>query len=200
MMTILAATTNCHKIAEYREMIPACLVKLSALADFTTYPEAIENGASFEDNAAIKARVYSRHFKIPVFADDSGLEVPALNNAPGVNSARYAGADANYPRNNALLLENMRHIPDENRLARFVCVICFKDGQDEFFFRGQTEGIILHELRGQVGFGYDPLFFAPELGKTYAELTMAEKNLLSHRGKALRLFLRFLQDRIAAGR
>jgi len=192
MINLLAATTNRDKIAEYREMIPPDKANLTTLADYTDYPEAVEDGLTFEENAAIKARVYFNHFGIPAFADDSGLEVAALNNEPGVNSARYAGPLVNYAANNRLLLEKMASVAESERQARFVCVICFTDGKQEWFFRGMTEGIILCELRGTGGFGYDPLFYLPELKKSYAELSMAEKNACSHRGKALKLFLSFL--------
>ena len=192
MFTIMAATTNNHKINEIRPLFENRPVSLKSLAEFKDFPEIIEGGSSFEENAAIKARAVFEHFNMPVFADDSGLAVPALDNAPGIYSARYAGPEADYQKNNLLLLENMKLFKNEERLARFICTVCYKDSNNELFFTGIAEGRIIDSFRGEGGFGYDPLFFYPELNKTFAELSMEEKNKYSHRGKAVRKFIEYL--------
>lgn len=194
MITLVAATTNKHKIREYRELFAHRPILIKALSEFTNYPEVIEDGSTFQENAARKARACFEYLHLPVFADDSGLEVPALNNAPGVFSARYSGEDATYEKNNRLLLERMRDLPEAQRKARFVCAICYKDDKEERRFTGITEGIILNELRGHGGFGYDPLFYVPVIKKTYAELTLEEKNQLSHRSEALQQLLYYLDQ------
>jgi len=171
-------------------------IKLRSLNDYSGYPEVIEDGKTFKDNACKKARTYYDYFKMPVFADDSGLIVPALNNEPGVHSARYAGDKANYKKNNQLLLSKIRNIPLDQRLGRFICTICYIDSNHEEIITGTSAGIILNELRGQEGFGYDPLFYVPGLGKTFAELSMAEKNKISHRGKAIAKLKYFLQNEV----
>jgi XTP/dITP diphosphohydrolase len=151
-----------------------------------------ETGRTFEENASQKALYYSQFSSDLVVADDSGLEVDALGGAPGVVSARFAGSDAEDPENNALLLELMRD--EERRTGRFVCVVvAAQAGKRLFTARGQVEGEILREPRGQNGFGYDPLFFYPPFNRSFAELIPAEKLNVSHRGKAMAELLRFLQ-------
>ena len=196
MFTLIAATTNKNKLTEIRKEFDDDRIVLKSLADFSNYPEVIENGATFSENASQKARIYFDYFKKPVIADDSGLMVEALNNEPGVYSARYAGQNADYSANNKLLIEKIKNIPEEKRSAQFVCIICFKDENEEVFFEGIAEGIILTELRGKGGFGYDPLFYIPSLGKTYAQLSLEEKNALSHRGKALRKFEKYIREKL----
>jgi XTP/dITP diphosphohydrolase len=185
MFTLLAGTTNKHKLLEISELMSNIRLKLISLSEYSGYPEVIEDGLTFKENAYKKARAYYDHFKQPVFADDSGLVVPALNNEPGVFSARYAGANATYADNNKLLINKIQSVPVEQRIARFVCTISYIDHNNSEFFTGITEGIIITELTGTEGFGYDPLFFIPSLNKTYAQLSMQEKNKLSHRGKAI---------------
>ena len=194
MLELLVATQNLHKLEEIQNIFSDSPIRLKSLADMPDVPEIIENGKSFKENAAIKARFCFDKFKCPVFGDDSGLEVQALNNAPGIFSARYAGPQADYSQNNQLLLSNLKDIPDIQRTARFVCTICYKDSSGEYFFTGTTEGTIIRELVGEKGFGYDPLFYLPELKKTFAELNMHEKNKLSHRGKAIRKLATFLDE------
>ena len=163
----------------------------------------VEDGLTFEANARKKAEAYSR--SVPgeiVLADDSGLEVDALGGAPGVHSARYATdaphlADANTDdeANNARLLRELKNRPPEKRTASFVCVIAVaRDGKTLEVFRGQADGVILDAPRGRNGFGYDPLFFFPQIGKTFAELSAGEKARYSHRGAAFRLFLSWYQS------
>jgi len=191
---ILIATGNAHKLSEIRDILSDSRVELLGANDLGLSLEVEENGSTFAENAALKARAFFDAARLPVLADDSGLEVPALNNAPGVYSARYAGEHANYARNNAYLLEQMRGLTGEERKARFVCTVCFKTEEKEWFFTGITEGYILDRLQGEQGFGYDPLFYVPELGRTYAQLSSDEKNRISHRGKALKKFKIFLQE------
>jgi XTP/dITP diphosphohydrolase len=198
MVSIIATTTNRHKFHEIAAILNLPKVRLLSLLDLGHHISAMdveETGNTFEENAAIKAREYFRVIRRPLFADDSGLEVPALNNEPGVYSARYAGPGANYADNNRLLIQKIRDIPDSERGARFVCTICYKDEEQEAFFTGITEGLITDHLRGEQGFGYDPLFHVPGLGKTFAELTTEEKNALSHRGKAVRKLRSFLIEK-----
>lgn len=195
MISIVATTTNPHKFREISEILNLSEIRLQNLSDLRDLYGDLdieESGSTFKENAAIKARGYFKILRQPLFADDSGLEVPALNNEPGVYSARYAGPESSYVKNNDLLIQKIRRIPKEDRHARFVCTICYKDELQERFFTGVTEGVIIEELRGQRGFGYDPIFFLPELGKTFAELSADEKNALSHRGKAIRKLRSFL--------
>lgn len=190
---LLLGSTNPHKLQEIKPLFDELNIALLSLADMDPIPEIEEDGLTFEANAAIKARICFEAFKMPVFADDSGLEVKALAGAPGVYSARYAGEHSDYLANNMLLLKNMQNIPENERQARFVCTVCYKDAHSELYFTGSSEGIILNEFRGTGGFGYDPLFYIPHLGKTYAQLSMEEKNILSHRGKAIAKFVKYLK-------
>lgn len=162
--------------------------------------EAEENGKTFEENALIKARSVAACTKEIVMADDSGLEVDYLNKEPGVYSARYLGEDTSYDIKNADILKRMEGVPEEMRSARFVCVIAtvLPDGR-ELVVRETIEGRIGYEIRGSHGFGYDPIFYVPELGKSTAELTEEEKNLISHRGKALRSMREKLKEVLEKG-
>jgi len=189
---ILVATGNPHKLQEIREILADLPIQLKGIFDLPDQLEVDETGSTFAENAAIKARTYFNMTGLPTLADDSGLQVPALNNEPGIRSARFAGKNANYNQNNALLLKKMRFFTEKQRKARFVCTVCFKTKENEWFFEGITEGFILSELKGDGGFGYDPLFWVPELGKTYAQLSHEEKNKISHRAKALDKFKKFL--------
>lgn len=196
MFTLLAATTNTHKFAEIAKTLADMRLKLKCLNDYSGFPDVTEDGKTFEDNARKKADVYFKYFNMPVFADDSGLVVPALNNEPGVRSARYAGEESNYAKNNQLLMQKIVKLPSDHRTGKFICTICYKDDHLEQIITGTSEGIILDECRGQGGFGYDPLFYVPELGKTFAELTMDEKNRISHRGRAIINLKNFLENEI----
>ena len=192
MFNLIIATSNKHKMFEIRPLFRNRPVALKSLADFDRIPQIIENGDTFAANAAIKARAVFEYFSVPVLADDSGLEVPALDNAPGIHSARYAGEHANHEKNNLLLLKNMEGFAGQERQARFVCTLCYKDALREKFFTGISDGYILESLAGRGGFGYDPLFFFPQMNKTFAQLTPEEKNRHSHRGRALQKFLKWL--------
>jgi XTP/dITP diphosphohydrolase len=177
-------------------------ISVDGLEDFKNLPEAVEDGATFEENARKKAEHYSRFAAGElVLADDSGLAVDALGGAPGVYSARYAAANgeasgnSSDSANNAKLLRELQAVAEEQRTARFVCVIsAARDGREVVHFRGEAAGVILREPRGGMGFGYDPLFYFPALGKSFAELTPEEKAGVSHRGEALRKFLEWARE------
>jgi XTP/dITP diphosphohydrolase len=198
MKRVLIATSNAGKLRDFAGAATALGVEVSPLPGFATLPAVVEDGLTFEANARKKAEVYSRYAAGEiVLADDSGLEVDALGGAPGVHSARYAaeaphlaGANSDDQANNARLRRELKHVAPEKRTARFVCVIAAaRDGQILEVFRGQAEGIVLDAPRGSNGFGYDPLFHFPQIGKTFAELSAEEKAQFSHRGAAFRKFL-----------
>ena len=192
-LTIVAGTQNQHKIEEILAYLKFDHIVIKTLNDYDNIPDVEETGETFEENALIKAMAYYDLVHLPVFADDSGLRVDALNGMPGVYSARYAGEDVTYLDNNKKLLKELYNIPDEQRTAEFVSTICYLDESGPRYFTGITKGIITREFKGDKGFGYDPVFYLPEIGKTYAELTMQEKNRISHRGKALAQFKTFLE-------
>ena len=195
---ILVATSNAGKLRDFAGAAAPSGIAIAGIPNFSSLPEVIENGATFEENARKKAGAYS--LAAPgelVLADDSGLEVDALGGAPGVHSARY-GAEGPHTTerntsdeaNNARVLRELAGVTAEQRSARFVCVLAVaRDGQTLRIFRGAAEGIILEAPRGQNGFGYDPLFYFPQIGKTFAELSAEEKAQHSHRGAAFRAFL-----------
>lgn len=188
MKKILLASNNPGKVHEIQAMLANDDIKIVPQSAFRI-PNIEEIGLTFIENAILKARHTSQFSGLPAMADDSGLEVDALNGAPGVFSARYSGADANDAANNAKLLRELEEVPDAERTARFRCVMVFlRHARDPSPLIGQGvwEGVILRESRGTAGFGYDPLFFVPEQKRTAAELSADEKNRLSHRGKALR--------------
>ena len=191
--TLVAGTQNPHKIQEILTYLESDNLLLKTLNDFENVPDVEETGETFEDNALLKAEAYRELVRLPVFADDSGLRVDALGGMPGVYSARYAGENVTYLDNNKKLLHELRDIPDEQRTAVFVSTICYLDDNGPRYFTGITKGVITREFKGDKGFGYDPVFYLPEIGKTYAELTMEEKNSISHRGKALAKFKAFLE-------
>jgi XTP/dITP diphosphohydrolase len=195
---VLIATSNAGKLCDFAGAAAPFGIEIAALPNIDLLPAVVEDGRTFEENARKKAESYSR--EVPgeiVLADDSGLEVDALQGAPGVHSARYA-ADAPHlinnntddEANNARLLRDLKDVPDDKRGARFVCVIAAaRDGETLAVFRGEAEGTILHHPRGTNGFGYDPLFYFPQIQKAFAELTAEEKAQYSHRGAAFRQFL-----------
>lgn len=195
MKHVLIASSNPGKLRDFAAVAARHGVEVALLPDFQSLPECIEDGATFEENARKKAEHYSLHAPGEVvLADDSGIEIDALGGAPGVRSARYAATtehgNSDDVANNSLVLDRMKGVPEEKRTARFVCLIAIaRDGRTFATFRGQAEGRILRELRGAGGFGYDPMFYFPALGKTFAELSPAEKAEVSHRGQAFQLFL-----------
>ena len=185
-MKLLVATRNKHKLEEIRQIFALPGLALLAADEVPGLPEdVVEDAATFEGNALKKARELCRASGLWTLADDSGLEVAALGNAPGVYSARYAGEPCSYPANNAKLLRELAGVDD--RRARFRCVIalCAPDGR-EWTVEGSCPGRIIHEARGANGFGYDPLFVPDGFGQSFAELDGAAKNSISHRGLALR--------------
>lgn len=195
---ILIATSNPGKLRDFAGAAATHGIEIASIPNFSSLPAVVEDGLTFEANARKKAEAYSLY--VPgeiVLADDSGLEIDALQGAPGVHSARYAAdqphmAEANTDdeANNARLLSELRNVPPEKRGGRFVCVIAAAcDGKTLAVFRGVAEGIILEAPRGSNGFGYDPLFYFPRIQKTFAELTAEEKAGHSHRGAAFRQFL-----------
>jgi len=191
---ILIASTNRHKVVEIKEIFKIGEISFISLEDYGDIPEAIEDGNSFKDNALLKAKYYFKHTQIPVIADDSGLVVPALNGEPGIHSARYAGEQSAYDKNNALLLSRMDKFKGNQRFAFFVCVVVFFDGKNGIFSEGRVEGEIITQLKGTGGFGYDPLFYYPKARKTFAEMGSEEKNKVSHRSRALQGLNKKLQN------
>jgi XTP/dITP diphosphohydrolase len=188
---LYCATGNPGKLREFRLAAGHAPVTIELVPNFRDLPPAVEDGATFEENAIKKALHYSRGVEGLLFADDSGLEVDALGGAPGVYSARYSGPHATDEANNRLLLENLRGV--ENRTARFVCAIALVEaGQVRGVYRGAVEGRIIDDARGPNGFGYDPLFFYDPFGCTFGEATDERKFDVSHRGQALRAMLRDL--------
>ncbi|MGA8647416.1 MAG: RdgB/HAM1 family non-canonical purine NTP pyrophosphatase [Candidatus Sulfotelmatobacter sp.] len=198
MRQILIATSNPGKLRDFAGATVCHGVEIASIPGFSSLPAVVEDGLTFEANARKKAESYSQY--VPgetVVADDSGLEIDALKGAPGVHSARYAAdeparADANADdeANNARVLSELKDVPPAQRTGRFVCVLAAaRDGKTLATFRGTAAGIILDAPRGTNGFGYDPLFYFPEIKKTFAELTPEEKSKHSHRGAAFREFL-----------
>jgi XTP/dITP diphosphohydrolase len=195
---VLIATSNPGKLRDFAGAAASLGIEIAAIPNFADRPPVIEDGLTFEANARKKAEAYSHYTAGElVLADDSGLEVDALGGAPGVHSARYA-ADAPHlmetntddEANNRRLLRELHDVPPKSRTGRFVCVIAAaQDGRTLKVFRGEAAGIILDRPRGTNGFGYDPLFFFPQIGKSFAELSPEEKAKYSHRGAAFRLFL-----------
>mgnify|MGYP001287718135 CR=1 FL=1 len=186
MTKIIFATGNKDKLREIKEILSDCDVDIRSMKEAGINVDIVEDGKTFEDNALIKARAIAAHTDAIVLADDSGLEIDYLNKEPGVYSARYMGEDTSYHIKNANLIQRLEGVPDEKRTARFVCAIAavFPDGRRKTV-RAAMEGRIGYEEKGENGFGYDPIFYLPEYGCTSAELSMEEKNRISHRGKAL---------------
>lgn len=203
MKRILIATSNPGKLRDFVGAAAPHGIEIVGIPNFVSIPSVVEDGLTFEANARKKAEGYSLYAPGEiVLADDSGLEVDALNGSPGVHSARYAAdqphlADENTDdeANNARVLRELRKVPAEKRTGRFVCVLAAaRDGKTLATFHGTAEGIILDAPRGANGFGYDPLFYFPQIGKTFAELSAEEKARYSHRGTAFRHFLEWCKD------
>lgn len=195
-MKVVLATNNKHKIEEIKDILSDPQIEILTLNDFPNFPKIEETGKTLEENAILKAKaIYrfaslttSQFTKLISLADDSGLEVEALNGAPGVLSSRFAGEHCSYKDNNMKLLSLMKNIPWEKRGATFVCVVAIaKDLENIKTVRGEVRGVIAHEEKGDNGFGYDPVFYLPQLEKTFAQLSFKEKNQISHRAKAFRM-------------
>jgi XTP/dITP diphosphohydrolase len=198
MLKILIATSNLGKLRDFAGAALRHGVEVTGIPGFSSLPAVVEDGLTFEANACKKAEAYSRY--VPgetVVADDSGLEIDALHGAPGVHSARYAADEPDKAEtntddeaNNARVLRELNGVPPSQRTGRFVCVLAAaRDGKTLATFRGTADGIILDVPRGENGFGYDPLFYFPQIKKTFAELSAEEKSEYSHRGAAFREFL-----------
>ena len=195
--TIVLATQNRDKREELQEALSEFTVKILSLNDFPFIGEIEEVGQTLLENSMIKAKTVHNLTQLPVIADDTGLEVEALNGAPGIYSARYAGEDVTYEDNVNKLLAEMENIPLENRKAQFRTVISFVDKDRELWTEGTIKGIIGESAKGKNGFGYDPVFFVPELEKTFSELSIGEKNRISHRGLAMKKFRILLREYIS---
>ena len=198
---IIFATGNENKMKEIRMILADLGLEILSMKEAGVFEEIEEDGMSFEENAEIKARAISRVMTNDiVLADDSGLEIDYLDKAPGIYSARFAGEDTSYDIKNRILLDRLEGVPDEERRARFVCAVAavFPDGTVNVV-RETIEGQIAHEIVGENGFGYDPIFYVPEYGCTTAEMTPELKNELSHRGKALRAMKKILEEKFREG-
>ncbi len=187
MKRIIFATSNEGKMREIRAIMADSGYEVVSLKEVGISVDVEENGTTFEENAIIKASTIAKATKELVLADDSGLEVDYMDKAPGVYSARFLGEDTDYVIKNNYILEKLQGVPKEERTARFVCVIALSDADGNCITKRATiEGYIGYEIRGENGFGYDPIFMVDEYNKTTAELSMEEKNKISHRAKALR--------------
>jgi len=195
MSRIVFATGNAGKMREIRAILADLGMEILSMKEAGITLDIEENGATYEENALIKARAVAENTDAIVLADDSGLEIDYLNKEPGVFSARYMGEDTPYSVKNANLISRLDGVADEKRTARFVCAIAavLPDGR-ELTTRATIEGRIGYEEKGEGGFGYDPILYVPEMGKTTAEMTSEEKNRISHRGKALELMKEELRN------
>lgn len=194
MIDIVLATHNKDKQAELSKALNSKDVNILSLEDFPHIGEIIEDGETLEENAFIKAHTVYGITGLPSISDDTGLEVDALNGEPGVYSARYAGEDCSYMDNVNKILKNMSKVPLDLRSAQFKTVIAFVSNKMELVSEGSVKGLITKEPKGIGGFGYDPVFYVPEMMKTFAEMTMEEKNKISHRGQATRNIVRQLRS------
>lgn len=194
---IILATNNQDKIREIKHLLDDLPITILTKDDFLEFPDIEETGTTLEENALLKARAIAKFCDLPALADDSGLEVDALNGAPGVYSSRYAGEYATYADNNRKLLEQLQGVSKEKRTARFRCVIAidWADGSTETV-EGMAEGYITEDIAGYEGFGYDPVFFYPPKSKRFNEMTLEEKNLVSHRGQALQNAREVIMERL----
>ena len=191
-MKIVLATHNHDKEIELKHSLRGLDVEICSLSEYPDIGEIDETGATLLENSLLKANTVHDLTGLPVIADDTGLEVDALDGAPGVYSARFSGVNATYENNVNKLLSVMEDVPDDMRSARFRTVISFVDETQELWTEGFIEGRITENARGNMGFGYDPVFYIPRLKKTFAELSTAEKNKISHRGLALQKLRKIL--------
>ena len=183
-MKLLLATQNKHKVEELTRLMQPYAVEVVSLLEYPEIGEIIEDGDTLEANAMIKAKAGYAHCGIPTIADDTGLAVDALNGAPGVYAARYAGEHVTYDDNVQKMLNEMNQVPKDQRQAQFQTAAIFYDGTETVIGKGEVPGMITTERQGDSGFGYDPIFYIPEKQKTYAEMNLEEKNNLSHRKRA----------------
>lgn len=192
MKKIFIASKNKGKIEEIRSYLTGFGFEIFSLLDSPEIPDVAETGSSFEENALLKAKAVYNVVKIPVLADDSGLEVGALGGSPGIYSARFSGAGATDEKNNLKLLDELKSFPDEKRTARFICVLVLYDGMNSRYFDGACEGKIAFSPAGNNGFGYDPLFIPEGYEQSFGELGDSVKSKISHRAKALLSLKKFL--------
>lgn len=188
-MKIIFASNNKNKVEEIQNQLPAH-IQIVTLEEIGHLEDIEENGKTIEENAIIKADFIANKYKLPCFADDTGLEIEALNGAPGVYSARYAGEEKSADKNMNLVLKNLQNI--SNRKAQFKTVIALNINNKQYLFKGIVKGEITYSKTGENGFGYDPIFEPEHLGKTFAEISLKEKNKLSHRGRAVTQLISFL--------
>ena len=193
-MKVILASKNPHKLTELSAILSQHGFEIALESEYGLDIDVDETGATFEENSLLKAEAVMKASGLPVLADDSGLMVDALDGAPGVYSARYGHKSSDGERTE-FLLENMKDVPDGKRTAKFVCVItCLWPDGRKIVARGECPGVITREVHGENGFGYDPVFYLPELGMTYAELPSEQKNAISHRARALQEFCRKYQQ------
>ena len=193
-MKVILASKNPHKLTELSAILSQHGFEIALESEYGLDIDVDETGTTFEENSLLKAEAVMKASGLPVLADDSGLMVDALDGAPGVYSARYGHKSSDGERT-AFLLENMKDVPDGKRTAKFVCVItCLWPDGRKIVARGECPGVITREVHGENGFGYDPVFYLPELGMTYAELPSEQKNASSHRARALQEFCRKYQQ------
>ena len=185
-MKIIIATHNKDKFKELYHGLGSLNVEFLSLYDFPEIKEIIEDGKTLRDNALIKARTVHKITSLPAISDDTGLEVDALNGAPGVFTARYAGEDCSYLDNVNKILAKMKNIPENKRGATFKTIMAYVDDNVELTSKGVVQGSVTRRKKGVAGFGYDPIFYVPETGKTFAEMKIEEKNLVSHRSRAIK--------------
>lgn len=188
-MKIIFASNNKNKVEEIQNQLPAH-IQIVTLEEIGHLEDIEENGKTIEENAIIKADFIANKYKLPCFADDTGLEIEALNGAPGVYSARYAGEEKSADKNMNLVLKNLQNI--SNRKAQFKTVIALNINNKQYLFKGIVKGEITYSKTGKNGFGYDPIFEPEHVGKTFAEMSLKEKNKLSHRGRAVTQLISFL--------
>lgn len=195
MKKLVFATGNMNKLREIKEILSGLDYEILSMKEAGVDIDIVEDGKTFEENSLIKARAVCQASGHLALADDSGLEVDALGKEPGIYSARYMGEDTSYDIKNRNIIDRLDGVADEDRTARFVCAMAavFPDGTEKTFVR-TMEGRIGYEIAGENGFGYDPIFYLPEYGKTSAEISPDEKNAISHRGKALRALAEYLES------
>jgi XTP/dITP diphosphohydrolase len=195
MHTLLLATSNPHKLEEFQTIFSDLPLRLLSLNDVQLNVDVEETGNTFSENAELKGRAYAQMSHMLTLADDSGLEIDALGGVPGVHSARYLGRETSYEERFRVILEQLRGLPQEQRSARFRCVIALAEPSGKIYLvEGMVEGVIAESPRGTHGFGYDPIFFLPELGKTFAELEPVVKNRISHRARAAQSARKLLEN------
>ncbi|QHJ71635.1 XTP/dITP diphosphatase [Planococcus halotolerans] len=187
MKEIIIATKNKGKAKDFEELLEPMGYKVLTLHDVAPHLDVEETGETFEENAVLKAETIAQELQATVIADDSGLEIDALNGEPGVYSARYSGEEKNDDSNIDKVLQKLVQVPDDEKTARFRCVLALASpGKETIIFEGAVDGLITDERKGDNGFGYDPIFYVPALEKTMAEMKPSEKAAVSHRGNAIR--------------